>query len=59
MSAIADLDAVRERYADRYAEFRRTFCALEDGSATDRVLDLLFPGGARPAGLAASTTGRN
>ena len=59
VSAIADLDAVRERYAEKYADFRRTFCALEDGAATDRVLDLLFPGGARAAGLAATTTGRN
>jgi CDP-glycerol glycerophosphotransferase (TagB/SpsB family) len=58
VSAIADLDGVRERYADRYAAFRRTFCALEDGHATDRVLDLLFPGGESRAGLAASTPGR-
>ena len=42
VSAIADLDAVRAQYADRYAAFRQTFCCLEDGHATDRVLDLLF-----------------
>ena len=31
-----------DRYAARYREFRETFCHLEDGRATDRVLDLLF-----------------
>jgi CDP-glycerol glycerophosphotransferase (TagB/SpsB family) len=45
VGAIADLDAVRAQYADRYAGFQRTFSCLEDGSATDRVLDLLFPTG--------------
>ena len=30
---------------DRYARFRDTFCSLEDGHATERVLDLLFPPG--------------
>jgi CDP-glycerol glycerophosphotransferase (TagB/SpsB family) len=43
IDALADLDGVRERHATRYAEFRRTFCHLEDGHATERVLDLLFP----------------
>ena len=54
VSAIADLDAVRVRYADRYASFRETFCCLDDGHATERVLDLLFPSGitAGPAPLA-------
>jgi CDP-glycerol glycerophosphotransferase len=28
-------------YADRYAAFRQEFCALEDGHATDRVLERL------------------
>jgi CDP-glycerol glycerophosphotransferase len=46
VDAIADLDGVRERYAGRYADFRQTFCHLEDGHATERVLDLLFPSAA-------------
>lgn len=41
LDALADLDAVTERYAEPLAEFRRTFCSLEDGSATERVLDLM------------------
>ncbi len=43
IDAIADLDGVRERYATRYAEFQQTFCLLEDGLATERVLELHFP----------------
>ncbi|MGY1823942.1 CDP-glycerol glycerophosphotransferase family protein [Geodermatophilus sp. SYSU D00079] len=43
VDAIADLDAVAAAHAERYARFRETFCHLEDGHATERVLDLLFP----------------
>jgi CDP-glycerol glycerophosphotransferase len=49
VEAIADTDVAASGPADRYARFRDTFCSLEDGHATDRVLDLLFPPGA-PAG---------
>jgi CDP-glycerol glycerophosphotransferase len=43
LAGVADLAA---EHADSYARFRRTFCSLEDGRASDRVLDLLFaPGG--------------
>jgi CDP-glycerol glycerophosphotransferase (TagB/SpsB family) len=43
VEAIADLDAVAAAHAERYARFRATFSHLEDGHATERVLDLLFP----------------
>jgi len=43
VDAIADLDAVTAQHAGRYERFRETFCHLEDGHATERVLDLLFP----------------
>jgi CDP-glycerol glycerophosphotransferase (TagB/SpsB family) len=43
VEAIADVDAVAAEHADRYARFRSTFTHLEDGAATQRVLDLLFP----------------
>ena len=45
VEAIADRDVAASDLADRYARFRDTFCSLEDGHATDRVLDLLFPHG--------------
>jgi CDP-glycerol glycerophosphotransferase len=45
VEAIADIDAIAADNADRYARFRETFTHLEDGSATERVLDLLFPSG--------------
>ena len=40
---------------DRYTRFRETFCSLEDGHATERVLDLFFPPADR-AGTPASAT---
>jgi CDP-glycerol glycerophosphotransferase len=45
VEAIADRDVAASGLAERYARFRDTFCSLEDGHATDRVLDLLFPPG--------------
>jgi CDP-glycerol glycerophosphotransferase len=40
--ALADLDAVRSHYAGRYAEFVAKFCELDDGHASERVVDRLF-----------------
>jgi CDP-glycerol glycerophosphotransferase len=37
--ALQDLDAVREAFSPRYAAFRDRFCGLEDGHATQRVLE--------------------
>ena len=54
IAALADTAAVTARYADRYERFRRTFCHLDDGRATDRVVDLVFPAGT-PAAAAGGT----
>ncbi|TFV52818.1 CDP-glycerol glycerophosphotransferase family protein [Blastococcus sp. TF02A_35] len=43
VSAIADVDRLRSEYAEPYARFQETFCHLEDGHATERVLDLILP----------------
>jgi CDP-glycerol glycerophosphotransferase len=54
VETIGDVDRLAgDRWADRYAAFRDTYCPLEDGHATDRVLDLLST--ARPP--AGHTTG--
>ena len=45
IEAIADVEVAASERAERYARFRDTFCALEDGHATERALDLLFPPG--------------
>jgi CDP-glycerol glycerophosphotransferase len=37
VDALHHLPSITEAYADRYAEFRATFCALEDGHATERL----------------------
>ena len=42
IDALRDVDGVAERYADRYAAFRERFCHLEDGHATDRVIERLL-----------------
>jgi CDP-glycerol glycerophosphotransferase len=42
LDALRDLDAVTERYADSYARFRERFCSLEDGRASERVLQAVF-----------------
>ncbi len=42
LAALADLDGVRERHAQRYAAFRERWCHLEDGRATERVLEVLL-----------------
>src|SRR3712207_4682839 len=57
IGAIADIEAVSAAAAERYARFRETFCHLEDGHATQRVLDLILPAGASaPDGQPTSTT---
>jgi len=40
--ALADLDAVRDAHAHRYAEFAAEFCELDDGAASGRVVDHIF-----------------
>jgi CDP-glycerol glycerophosphotransferase len=44
LDALADLPAVTERHAERYAAFRRKYAHLEDGHASDRVLDRVLGG---------------
>ena len=55
VDAIADLDRVSAAHAERYRAFRETFTSLEDGHATERVLDLFFPPPGTPAGAAPTT----
>lgn len=43
---LADLDGLARERADDLAAFRQRFCSLEDGSATERVLDQFFGGSA-------------
>jgi CDP-glycerol glycerophosphotransferase (TagB/SpsB family) len=57
VGAIADIDAVTANNADRYARFRQTFCSLEDGAATQRVLDLLLGAAATATGPAPTLEG--
>ncbi len=57
VDAIADLDAVTAASAQRYGTFRETFTSLEDGHATERVLDLFFPPAGTPAGAVPTTRG--
>jgi CDP-glycerol glycerophosphotransferase len=40
---LADLPGLRTGWAERYAAFRARFCELEDGHASERVLDAVWP----------------
>ena len=42
IGALGDLDGVRAAYAERYVRFRERYCHLEDGHATERVIDWLL-----------------
>ncbi|MFP5370720.1 MAG: CDP-glycerol glycerophosphotransferase family protein, partial [Actinomycetes bacterium] len=44
LDALRDLDAIGGRYGDRYERFREKFCALEDGRATDRLIERVLAG---------------
>jgi CDP-glycerol glycerophosphotransferase len=45
IEALAQLDEVRHRYGSAYDAFRRRFCGLEDGRASERLIDAVFDGG--------------
>jgi CDP-glycerol glycerophosphotransferase len=42
LEALADLPALAAAHAERYTDFRGTFCSLEDGRASERVADRLL-----------------
>jgi CDP-glycerol glycerophosphotransferase (TagB/SpsB family)/glycosyltransferase involved in cell wall biosynthesis len=44
VEALADIDAVAERYRDARAEFTARFCPLDDGKASARACDQIFGG---------------
>jgi CDP-glycerol glycerophosphotransferase len=54
VDALACLPAVRTGYAPAYARFRQRYCHLDDGRATARVIDRLFPHAGMGAGLSGS-----
>jgi CDP-glycerol glycerophosphotransferase len=44
LDALADLTSVQARYAATYAHFRQKYCHLDDGRATERVIEHFFAG---------------
>jgi CDP-glycerol glycerophosphotransferase (TagB/SpsB family) len=57
VEAIAGIDRVTAEHAERYARFQKTFCHLEDGSATERVLDLILPSASASGQLSSTSEG--
>jgi CDP-glycerol glycerophosphotransferase len=51
VALLADLPAVSERYASRYAEFRQRFCSDNDGRAAERVVEAVFGQAPAPSAL--------
>jgi CDP-glycerol glycerophosphotransferase len=41
IEVLRDLEGTRASHAERYARFRKRYCHLEDGGATQRVLERL------------------
>ncbi len=48
VDCVQRVDAVRNRYAERYEEFRSRFVSADDGRACERVVDLVFNGQTYP-----------
>ena len=48
LAAIAELSRQPWQPTPRYLQFQETFSSLEDGHATERVLELFFPPTGRP-----------
>ncbi|MFI5802677.1 CDP-glycerol glycerophosphotransferase family protein [Streptomyces sp. NPDC051561] len=44
-AAMADIDGVADRHAERYEHFRQLFCLYETGHASKLVVDAFFEGG--------------
>jgi CDP-glycerol glycerophosphotransferase len=42
IAALGDPDALQAAYRERYEAFVRSFCALDDGHASGRVIDRVF-----------------
>jgi CDP-glycerol glycerophosphotransferase len=42
LDALSRVDRWQDEYKTRYARFRERYCRLEDGHATDRVVELLL-----------------
>ena len=59
LAAIAELSRQPWVPTDRYTRFQQTYCSLEDGHATDRVLDLFFPPDAAADGGPTPSTSTN
>lgn len=43
IKALRDLDGLRSEYAAAYADFRRDYLDLDDGHATERLVERVFP----------------
>jgi CDP-glycerol glycerophosphotransferase (TagB/SpsB family) len=58
LAALAELHRTPWVPTERYNRFRETFCSLEDGHATERVLELFFPAGPPGPGGAPTHDGK-
>ena len=42
VDAIRNIDRIEEQYKDRYEQFYNRFCCIDDGHATERVVNKIF-----------------
>lgn len=49
VDALHNMDAITETYKERYEEFYERFCSVDDGHASERVIEKVF--GEREIGM--------
>ena len=54
VEALHNMDAINEAYRERYEEFYRRFCSVDDGHATERIIEKVFGERENNAGSSAS-----
>ena len=42
VDALHHMDAIEETYKERYEEFYERFCSVDDGHASERVIEKVF-----------------
>lgn len=42
IDSVKNIENIKTQYKDKYEQFRKKYCALEDGKATERVVNLIF-----------------
>ena len=42
LEALKNMDSINKKYKERYAEFYERFCNVDDGHASERIIEKVF-----------------